>query len=287
MSSSGMKRRNSFFGRIPRQKLIGFLIIAAFILLVLTVYLFPVLNLVNVSLKTTKDFNADPAGLTATFHVANYAEILVKNDFFRNFLNSVLYLVVGGVITITITTLAAFVISRKYVRFAGFFYILFLSGIFLPNALIPQFYLIYSLGLYNTQIGYILMLTNPGIIMLMMVGYYRTIPKEFDEAAAMDGCGALRYIARFIVPMSTPIIASSIILFSVGTWNDIIGTTVFLTSPRYYPVTRAMFSYIGQYGTNWPPLAAAIFIVALPIIVLFVFFQKYIISSITAGGIKG
>lgn len=283
----GLPKGPTHIAGVPSAKFISYVIVGMFVLFVVTFYLLPILNLVNVSLKTSSDFSKDPAGITKTLHFANYSEILVKNDFFRNFFNSVFYLVASSVLTISITVLAAFVISRRYVRFAGFFYVLFLAGIFLPNPLIPQFYLLLKLNLYNTPLGYILLKTNPGIIMLMMVGFYRTIPKDFDEAAALDGCGSFRYVIQFVIPMSKPIIASSIILFSVGIWNDIIGTTIFLTSKRFYPVIRAMFEFQGQYGTDWPPLAAAVFIVALPIIVLFIFFQKYIISSITAGGIKG
>ena len=201
--------------------------------------------------------------------------------------NSLAYLLFSNLLTLTVTSMAAFIISRKYVKHANFFYILFLAGIFLPDPLIPQFYLLNRLGLYNNPVGYILLKTNPGVIMLMMVGYYKTISREFDEAAAIDGCGTLRYLFQFILPMSMPIFASSVILFSVGVWNDLIGTTVFLTSPRYYPVMRALFQFQGQYGTNWPPLAAAVFIVASPLILLFLFFQRYIISGMVSGGIKG
>ncbi len=262
-------------------------VIGGFALFITLIYGYPLLNLVNVSLKTSAEFMLDPIGLTSTLHFQNYVRVLVTNDFTRNFFNSLYYLAASNVLTISMTSLAAFVISRRYVRFAAFFYVLFLAGIFLPDPLIPQFYLLNSIGLYNNPIGYILLKANPGIVMLLMVGYYRTIPSEFDEAAALDGCGTTRYLFTFIFPMSKPIYASAAILFSVQIWNDIIGTTVFLTSPRYYPVIRALFSFVGQYGTDWPPLAAAVFLVAAPLIVLFLFFQKYIISGIVSGGIKG
>jgi raffinose/stachyose/melibiose transport system permease protein len=265
----------------------GGLAAGIFILIALPLFLYPILNLVNVSLKTSAEFMKDPVGLTRSLHFSNYAQIFVKGKFIRYFLNSVLYLAAANLLTLSITALAAFVISRRYVRFSGFFYLLFLTGIFLPDPLIPQFYLLLNLGLYNHPLGYILLKASPGILMLLMVGYYKTIPREFDEAAAMDGCGSLRYIARFILPLSRPVFASGAILFSLGVWNDIIGTTIFLTSPRYYPVIRSLFAYVGQYGTNWPPLAAAVFIVGAPLILLFVFFQRFIISGIVSGGVKG
>ncbi len=265
----------------------GRLMAAIFILIALPFFLFPILNLVNVSLKTSAEFVKDPVGLTRSLALRNYAQVFVKGNFVKYFTNSVIYLLAANLLTLSMTALAAFVISRRYVRFSGFFYLLFLTGIFLPDPLIPQFYLLLNLGLYNHPVGYILLKANPGILMLLMVGYYKTIPREFDEAAAMDGCGTLRYLLRFMLPLSRPVFASGAILFSLGVWNDIIGTTIFLTSPRYYPVIRALFAYVGQYGTDWPPLAAAVFIVAAPLIVLFVFFQRFIISGIVSGGVKG
>lgn len=284
MSTQSMQMAGNNF---RRERITSIIIVSLFTVFITIVYAYPILNLVNVSLKTSAEFILDPIGITRSVHFANYAEVFVGNNFVRNFFNSIYYLVAANALTLTTTALAAFVISRRYVRFANLFYLLFLAGMFLPDPLIPQFYLINALGLYNTPIGYILLKTNPGIIMLLMVGYYRTIPREFDEAAAIDGSGTMRYLFTFVFPMSTPVLASAVILFSVGIWNDIIGTTVFLTSPRFYPVIRALFAFVGQYGTDWPPLAAAVFIVALPLIILFLFFQRYIISGIVSGGMKG
>jgi len=285
--STGQIRAAGAAKRSRAERVGSVAIIVGFVVLVTLVYAYPLLNLVNVSLKTSLEFQLNPIGVTNTLQFQNYVNVVVNNDFVRNFINSLYYLAASNILTLGMTSLAAFVISRRYVRFAGFFYLLFLAGIFLPDPLIPQFYLLNTIGLYNNPIGYILLKANPGIVMLLMVGYYRTIPKDFDEAAALDGCGTTRYLFTFIFPMSKPIYASAAILFSVMVWNDIIGTTVFLTSPRYYPVIRALFSFVGQYGTDWPPLAAAVFIVAAPLIILFLFFQKYIISGIVSGGMKG
>jgi len=263
-------------------------LIIAFVIFMVILYIFPLLYLINISLKTPKDFMMNPTSFTKSLiNIENYITVFEKNNFLLFFFNSIWYTFTANIVTLSITALAAFVISRKYVKFSNFFYILFLMGIFLPDPLIPQFLLIRSLGLYNNPIGYILLRTNPGIIMLLMVGYYKTIPKEFDEAAALDGCGTVRYLWQILLPMSKPIFATSAILFSIGIWNDIIGQVIFLTSPKYYPILRALFTFIGQYGNNWPPLAAAVFLVALPVIVLFIFFQKHIISSMVASGLKG
>ena len=127
---------------------------------------------------------------------------------------------------------------------------------FLPPALIPQFQLILRLGLYNNPVGYILFfLINPiGIIIL--VGYIRTLPKELDESAAMDGCSYFRFVWQIVIPLARPAIATVVVLHAIGIWNELILPTIYLTNKDYYPVTRGLIVFQGVYGSNWPTLAA-------------------------------
>jgi len=240
-----------------------------------------------VTFKTSEEFMANPLTLAESIQFGNYQEVLHQSGFVRSFFNSIMYTATATIVTLFVTALAAFMISRQYVRFGGFLYILFMIGIFLPNPLIPQFRLILGLGLYNNPLGYILLRLNPGIVMLLMVGYYKTIPKDFDEAAGLEGCGTVRYLWKFLLPLSKPVFATGAILFSIGIWNDLILTTIFLTSPKFHPIVRTLFKFVGQYGNDWPPLAAAVFIVAAPMIFVFLFFQRYMIEGVVASGIKG
>lgn len=113
---------------------------------------------------------------------------------------------------------------------------------YLPNPLIPQFSLINNLGLYNTQIGYILLkTTGTGIAFLMFVGYIKSISRELDEAAAMDGSGYTRYLFTILVPLMKPILATGIILTAIGVWNDIIGPTIYLSDPNYQLNQRTLY----------------------------------------------
>lgn len=261
--------------------------LAVFIIIIAILYLFPIGYLLNVTFKTSEEFMDNPLELTESLQIENYRTVIGQKGFIRSFFNSVLYTATATAITLFVTSLAAFVISRKYVKYSGFLYLLFMMGIFLPNPLIPQFRLILGMGLYNNPIGYILLRLNPGIVMLLMVGYYKTIPKDFDEAAALEGCGTIRYLIQFLMPLSKPVFATGALLFSIGIWNDIIMTTIFLTSPKFYPIVRTLFQFVGQYGNDWPPLAAAVFIVAAPMILIFMFFQRYIIEGVATSGVKG
>jgi raffinose/stachyose/melibiose transport system permease protein len=164
---------------------------------------------------------------------------------------------------------------------------MFVVALFLPVALIPQFQLMLSLGLYNNPIGYIMLfLVNPiGIVIL--VNYVKTVPRELDEAAAIDGCGYFRYVTTVILPLIQPAVATVAVLHAIGIWNELILPTIYLTNKDYYPITRGMIVFQGVYGSNWPTLAAAVLLMTLPMLILFLFLQRYIISGLTQGAVKG
>ena len=181
----------------------------------------------------------------------------------------------------------AFPIARKYVKWSNFIYTLFVIGLFLPSGLIPQFQLILHLHLYNTQPGYILLTVAGDIGVLLLVGYLRSLPRDLDEAAALEGCGYFQFIIHIVIPLVKPALATIALLHAIGIWNDLIGPTIYLTNKAYYPITRGLLTFYGQYGNNWPPIAAATIMMILPMIIAFLFMQRYFIDGALAGAIKG
>jgi raffinose/stachyose/melibiose transport system permease protein len=131
-----------------------------------------------------------------------------------------------------------------------------------------------------------LFIVNPiGIVIL--VNYIKTVPKELDEAAALDGCGYFRFVWSIVIPLIQPAIATVVVMHAIGIWNEIIAPTIYLTSKDYYPITRGLIVFQGVYGSNWPTLAAAVLLLTLPMLILFLFLQRYIVSGLTAGSVKG
>jgi raffinose/stachyose/melibiose transport system permease protein len=225
--------------------------------------------------------------LARSLQVDNFVDAWEKADFSRYLLNTALYTVVS-VITFVITGLFLSVaIARRFVRGSSWLFTLFVIALFLPPALIPQFQLILRLGLYNNPIGYILLFVVNPIGIIILVNYIRTIPRELDEAAAMEGCGYVRYVLRIVLPMSRPAIATVAILHSIGVWNELVLATIYLTNDDYYPVTRGLIVFNGVYGNDWPMLAAAVLMLAAPMVVFFVIMQRYIIGGVAAGAVKG
>ena len=243
--------------------------------------------LINTSLKTMASFMRDATVPASSLNFKNFTDAWTKANFPRYLTNSVIYTVAATSIYVIMAVFVSFPISRGYIKGGKFLLTLFLIALFLPPALIPQFQLILRLGLYNNQIGYIILfLTNPiGIIIL--VNYIKTVPTELDEAAAMDGCGYFRFVYAVVFPLIRPAIATVTVLHAIGIWNELILPTIYLTNQKYYPITRGLIVFQGVYGSSWPTLAAAVLIMAIPMVILYLFLQRYIMSGLTQGSLKG
>jgi len=251
------------------------------------VYLGPLLMLVNTSLKGNASFMRDATKVATEFHWENFIEAWNKANFAQYLFNSAFYTVSATTIYVVTAVFVAFPIARGYIRFANGLLILFVIALFLPPALIPQFQLILHLGLYNNPIGYILLFVTNPIGIIILVNYIKTVPKELDESAALDGCSYFRFVWSIVLPLIQPALATVIVLHAIGIWNEIIAPTIYLTNKSYYPITRGLIVFQGVYGSNWPLLASAVLMLTLPMLVLFLFLQRYIISGLTAGSVKG
>mgnify|MGYP001815960574 FL=1 len=264
-------------------RILSYLVLLIFAIM----YLGPLFMLVNTSFKTTPEFFKNATSLATSFNFDNFVVAWEKASFPRLLLNSVLYVAVSTTLYIIAAIFVAFPLARGYVRGHKILFTLFVIALFLPAALIPQFQLILFLGLYNNPVGYLLFfLVNPiGIIIL--VGYIRTLPKELDESAAIDGCGYFRFVWQVIIPLSRPAIATVVVLHAIGVWNELILPTIYLTSEEYFPITRGLIVFQGVYGSDWPTLAAAVMMITVPMLILFLVLQRHMISGLTAGAVKG
>ena len=255
------------------------------VFLFLFIYLFPLFFVANTSLKSAQAYLLHPTALTSTWSFGNYITAWNKANFGAYIGNSILYTGVCTICSLLLSLLIAFPISRKYVPGAGFLYLLFLCGLFLPNGMIPTFQMVLNMGLYDTKIGYMLVMTGVNATsVFFFTGYFKSIPRELDEAAAIDGCG---YVIRCIVPLAQPAMVSMGMLSMIGVWNDIVSSTIYLTSESNYNITRGLFVFTGQYSNDWTLTAAGLLVVAAPLILIYIFGQRYIVDGVMAGGLKG
>jgi raffinose/stachyose/melibiose transport system permease protein len=264
-------------------------LIASYAILVLftIIYAGPLLMLLNTSLKTMPEFMKNAVAVTQSFRFQNFADAWSKANFPRYMSNTLLYTFFATVVYILTAVFVAFPIARQYVRWSGAILTMFVVALFLPPALVPQFQLMLRLGLYNNPVGYIMLFLSNPIGIVILVNYIKTVPKEMDEVAALDGCGYFRFVLSIITPLIQPAIATVAVLHAIGIWNELILPTIYLTNQKFYPITRGMIVFQGVYGSNWPTLAAAVLIMTLPMLALFLLLQRYIISGLTQGAVKG
>lgn len=261
--------------------------------LLLILYVVPLLLVFNVSLKSFNEYLLNPIGIVQNMEWGNYTQAWSEGNFAGYFANSLIYTVAATVMTIIVSLFAAFPVARGYVMWSGFIYMFFLLSQFLPNPMVAQYKLMLSFKEsvsffgYDTKLGYILLkTTGTGVVFMMFVGYIKSISRDLDEAAGMDGSGYIRYLFQIILPLMKPVIATGVILTAIGIWNDFVGPIMYLPSPSNYPITFGLKEFRGQYGNNWPLLACGITIVAAPLIILYTFIQKYLVDGALAGAVK-
>lgn len=249
----------------------------------------PLIYLVLQAFKPFLSFLQDPVGLPHPWTFSNFTTAWTQGDFSTEMLNSLLYSVVPTVITLILGVFLAFPISRGYFKHSNALYAFFVFSGFLPGGLIPLFVEAQKLGLYDSRLGYLIINSLAGAGFFFFVGYIKTIPREIDEAAAMDGCGYFRFIFTMIIPQMKPALATFGVFGFVAAWNNLILPLVMLSDPGLWPVTRGLFSFFGQYSSQWPEVAAATVIVAIPILIVFVLLQRYMVEGVAggAGGTQG
>jgi raffinose/stachyose/melibiose transport system permease protein len=255
---------------------------------VMVFYLFPLLFLLNTALKSNAAFSANPIGIVTSPDLGNFVTAWTRGNFGAYILNSLLYTSAAALIGTFVSVVLGFPVSRGYLRGSRLWSVLFVVLLFLPNALITQFQLLLRLHLYDTQIGYILiMAAGVGVGPILLAGFIRSLPRELDEAAAMDGIGYWRYLFTFVVPLARPAIATIFILQAIGVWNDIILATILLPDSTKSPLTLGLFAFQGTYTSQWGLLAAATMIVAAPLVVAYVFLQRFLVGGVVGGAVKG
>lgn len=248
------------------------------------------LPLIYIAVQAVRPYTAflqNPTGIPRSFTLANITAAWEQGGFAHQFLNGALFAGIPDIATLILGVFLAFPISRAYVRFSGALYALFVFGPFLPVGIIPLFIEAKSLHMYDNFLGYILLVSlNGGAGFFFFVGYIKGIPRELDEAAALDGCGYIRFIFRILIPqMRAPLATFGIVGFVFG-WNNFILPLVMLPDSGLWPVTRGLYSYFGEYTESLPAVAAATLIVAVPIIVVYAIFQRNILEGVS-GGARG
>ena len=235
-------------------------------------------------------FEFPPRILTESFSFDAYATILGDPTKVRFFINSYVVSLSVTVLTLIVAILAAYAFSRYEFRFKKTLNMIIVSVQAVPpiTLLIPFFGLMVTLGLYNTYAGLILtymVFTLPYAI-IMMTGYFNTLPRELDEAAKVDGASSMKALWGILVPIATPGIVSVGIYTFMISWNEYLFALTLTRTEDMRTVRIGIQLLMGQHSFEWNEMMAMSILGAIPVLILFLFFQRYFIGGLAAGSVK-
>ena len=203
--------------------------------------------------------------------------------------NSMLLTVGSVTLIVLLSALVAFVMQRRKDRMASIVGGVMLAGLIIPPAVVPTIFLLQWLGLYKTLLGMILIevaFTMPFAILIFRA-FMSSIPSEIDEAAIMDGASPLGVFFSIVLPLLKPAIITVIVTSAVGIYNDFTGPLYFLPGAKNVTAQLTLFSFMSQFSSQWNLLFADVVIITIPPLIMFMFFQRQIVSGMTSGAIKG
>ncbi|MGP4111219.1 carbohydrate ABC transporter permease [Streptomyces sp. 4N509B] len=243
------------------------------------------------SFKTTPELFSSPYGLPSSLRLDNYAELVGKDDLTTAFVNSVLVTLCSVVLTLFLASLAAYAATRITGWLIGVVYAFLILGMAVPaqTNMVPQYVLFHSLGLTDSRVGLVLVhivVTLP-IAVFILTGFMRSLPREIFEAASLDGSGPWRTYRQIVMPLSKPSLAATAIFLFVIHWNDVLYPLLLVTDPDKKTLPLALLDFQGEYLTNYPLLFTGVIIASAPVVLAYVFLQRYFIAGMTAGAIKG
>ena len=226
-----------------------------------------------------------------SFSTEHFSKILEGDSFWIWFRNSLIVSIGTSLLGLVIAIPAGYAFSRykftgRDVSMFAFLFVQMFPGIII---LVPYFLVMKTLGLLNSHLGLILAycVTALPLCVWMLKGFFDTVPRELEEAATLDGCNQFQVFTKVVLPLSLPAVAVTALFSFLAAWNEFLLALTFNTSNDMYTLPVGLASLISSTGQAWGDFAAASILVSLPVALLFLFFQKFLIEGLAAGGVKG
>lgn len=261
-----------------------FAAIIASLIMVIPVYL-----IITNSFKSAAQASSMGIALPTTIYLENFSTVIDKGKLATSFANSVLYASSSTILATLAAAMAAYVLSRNPTRLNRFLYFFLIMGIALPINFFTLTKIMQVTHLINTKLGIIILYSATQIpfAVFLIYGFIESIPRELDEAAIIDGCGPIQLFVQIILPLLMPVLVTAGILNFLGVWNDFLLPLYYLNNSANWPMTLAVYNFFGQYQQNWNLVSADILLTILPVIAIYLAGQRFILSGLTTGAVKG
>ena len=278
---------------MANQKLISKILNYVFLFLAFIIFVFPFFLIVVNSFKNNGEILQSPFSLPKTLNFGHFVEAIKKMDFFVTFTNSLLITVVSTVLILVFSAMAAYYLVRDNSKFSKIFFSVLVASMIIPfqSVMIPLMYI------YGAKLNLIERIPFPLLIVFyagfgsalsvfIYHGFIKSIPLELEEAALIDGCDRIKTFFKIVFPILTPTSTTIGILNVMWIWNDYLLPSLVLNKDNLYTMPIKMKVFSGTYMNNWELLIPAMLFTILPLLVVYSFAQKYIISGVMAGSIK-
>ena len=261
------------------------------LLFLMFMWLAPIFTLVATAIKSRQDFfnNVSLFSLPPRIAWENFPNAFINGRLFHYMGNGLFVSVLKVPLGVFISALAAFAIARLDIKHRTAVFIFFIIGMMLPFqvALVPISVIYSRLNLFNTYFGLFYVYLGFGISFSILVlrGFFRTIPKDIDDAALIDGCNKFRLFWNIIIPVSKPAIATLVIMDFLATWNEYLLALVIINDNSKKTVPTGLMTFVGQYGTDFGLLCAGVLVSMVPVMTVYLIFQRYFVEGLS-GAVK-
>ncbi len=266
-----------------------FIYIALILWALTTIY--PFFWVINNSFKSSNEILTSSFALPIDASFSNYENAFSKTNILRAYGNSLL---ISGTVTIVVlilSSMAAYVMVRFNFRGKKIVYALFLGSLMIPafSTIVPIFKIVANYGLINKHIAVIIpqIAGNLSFAIIVLMGFMTSVPIELEESAYLEGCSIFQIYRKIVLPLTIPALSSVAIFTFLWSYNDLFLQMIILRSKEVMPISALLREISSQFGTDYGLMAASVTLVVLPILVIYVFLQKYIIKGMTEGALKG
>jgi raffinose/stachyose/melibiose transport system permease protein len=252
----------------------------------------PVVTAVLGSIRTTGEFISTPFGLPQNgIRWENYQSVLENPDFWNSLKNSLVITIGVTLLNVTLSSMLAFIFSRVNFRGRGLLFNILLLGLLFPLviAILPIFIQVRQLNLINTMWGVILPLVAFGLpaSVVILRSFFTSIPGELEDAAYIDGCSTFEFFRFILIPLARPALLAVATLQVIASWNEYFLPLLVLNDPNLWPLPLGIMQFQGQYGTDYARIMAYVTLLIIPAVVFYLFAEKYIVTGLTGGELKG
>ncbi|SDD06728.1 raffinose/stachyose/melibiose transport system permease protein [Paenibacillus sp. UNCCL117] len=260
-------------------------------LVIAILFCFPIYFSIISAFKTNGEILRDAVAFPSGFYVDSFIYLWTKTRFPAAMLNSAILTLTSIAFMVLLIPMAAYAIERTGKKWTNAIYVYYLAGMMIPFQvyMIPLFKQMKALGLYGTLTAPILIYISGSVGMgvLLYTSFIKGIPAEIEEAAAIDGCSRMRTFWQIVFPLLGPCTASMVVLQGLGIWNDFLMPSLILPSNKAKTMIVEIFKFVGELASQWDMVFAGTVISIIPVLIAFIFLQKYFVKGIAAGATKG